>query len=157
MAGSPLLFRTYQGELGASNTRKTAVYIVALLARGLLLKGRQPETVQSPSGLGQRKCRMNCSGSNREVRRGEGKPPASPDSRIVASKGCKVRSGSIASFRPWFGHFRSVPMNRHSQTAPACRKSATSRHRLNAPGWSSFRCHQRQVCLSCRSSGMVPT
>ena len=39
-----------------------------------------------------------------------------------------VRSASIASLRPWFGHFRH-PVNGRSQTAPACRKSATGLNR----------------------------
>ena len=34
MAGSPIVFRTDQGASGASNTAKTAVDIVALLAHG---------------------------------------------------------------------------------------------------------------------------
>ena len=36
--------------------------------------------------------------------------------------------GSIASFRPWFGHFRSTPISRHSQRPLACPKSARKRH-----------------------------
>ena len=42
MAGSPIVFRTDQGASGASNTAKTAVDIVALLARGLLLEAIWP-------------------------------------------------------------------------------------------------------------------
>jgi hypothetical protein len=42
MAGSLIVFRTDQGASGASNTAKTAVDIVALLARGLLLEAIWP-------------------------------------------------------------------------------------------------------------------
>jgi hypothetical protein len=53
---------------------------------------------------------------------------ARPLTANSAKSSCNARldhtCGSIASFRPWFGHFRSTPRNGHSQTAPACRKSA---------------------------------
>jgi hypothetical protein len=38
-----------------------------------------------------------------------------------------VRLGSIASFCPWAHHFRSTPINKHSQGPPACPKSASER------------------------------
>ena len=65
-------------------------------------------------------------------------------------------SGSIASFRPWFGHFRSAPMNGHSQTAPACRKCATSRSRGRTTHTSLLR-RRNQSAICCNYPAVAPT
>jgi hypothetical protein len=67
----------------------------------------------------------------------------------TSSKHSDVRSGSIASFRPWFGHFGSSPVNGHIQTVPA-KLGSRVRFWCEAGHGNSVEC--RAYCESCSAT-----